>query len=315
MDSIKELLSPHLTNDFEVEALTGDASLRNYYRASTKDKSYIVCVGVPSEVKEAHENFIILTKVFLENGVRVPSIITHDVDKGFILQEDLGDIFLNVKGINKIDYVDAIDQMIKIHQIDWKKYQNENFSKLMFDREKLFFEINMTKTYLLGKLFNRNDLEKVDSIFEKILRPITDEKKMVLVHRDYHSRNIMIHNKLQYVIDYQDARRGIGQYDLCSLLEDCYIDMPLELKEELKEDYFLKMGKTSKEEWMRDYDYMAIQRVFKALGTFAYMKFERSNENYLQYIPGALKNLIRLLAPYDELKELQTIMKEVSGHD
>jgi aminoglycoside/choline kinase family phosphotransferase len=120
----------------------------------------------------------------------------------------------------------------------------------------------------------------------------------VLCHRDYHSRNLMLHEGALYIIDFQDARMGPDTYDLASLLRDSYVDLtPAQVDELIA--FFLALkaragGPTRVEEveFRRRFDLMALQRNLKALGTFGYQTSTRSNPVYIQYIPRTL-NYVR----------------------
>ena len=139
---------------------------------------------------------------------------------------------------------------------------------------------------------------------------------MVVCHRDYHSRNIMVVNEEVVVIDFQDARMGLPQYDLVSLLEDCYYKVSRDNKHDLKMIYwdnFLQKNcpQESKEEYLRLYDLMTIQRTFKALGSFAYIYKNRNDIRYLKYIGYAFENLRDVLFRYDEFRDLRVCLSEI----
>jgi aminoglycoside/choline kinase family phosphotransferase len=112
----------------------------------------------------------------------------------------------------------------------------------------------------------------------------------VLCHRDYHSRNLMLHNGQLYIIDFQDARMGPDTYDLVSLLRDSYVDLPEETVNELLAYFLALKGETGRErEFRQRFDLMALQRNLKALGTFGYQTTARRNPVYIQYIPRTLR--------------------------
>ena len=114
----------------------------------------------------------------------------------------------------------------------------------------------------------------------------------MLCHRDYHSRNLMLHDGSLYIIDFQDARMGPDTYDLASLLRDSYVDLTAQQVDELIA-YFLALtaaaaARRTTAEFRRRFDLMALQRNLKALGTFGYMTTSRNNTVYIQYIPRTL---------------------------
>ena len=112
----------------------------------------------------------------------------------------------------------------------------------------------------------------------------------VLCHRDYHSRNLMLHDGSLYIIDFQDARMGPDTYDLASLLRDSYVDIAdRELDELIAYFLALKGREPTPREFRRRFDLMALQRNLKALGTFGYQTTTRRNPVYIQYIPRTLQ--------------------------
>jgi aminoglycoside/choline kinase family phosphotransferase len=134
----------------------------------------------------------------------------------------------------------------------------------------------------------------------------------VLCHRDYHSRNLMVHGQRLYVIDFQDARQGPDTYDLVSLLRDSYVDLEEREVEgliayflALKEDHTLQASK-----FRRRFDLMALQRNLKALGTFGYQTMTRRNTVYLQYIPRTLHYVSTTLAKYPRFARLREALAE-----
>jgi N-acetylmuramate 1-kinase len=112
----------------------------------------------------------------------------------------------------------------------------------------------------------------------------------VLCHRDYHSRNLMLHDSQLYIIDFQDARMGPDTYDLASLLRDSYVDLPEQTVSELLAYFLALKGQSGEQaEFRRRFDIMALQRNLKALGTFGYQTTARRNPVYIQYIPRTLR--------------------------
>jgi aminoglycoside/choline kinase family phosphotransferase len=125
--------------------------------------------------------------------------------------------------------------------------------------------------------------------FALLVNTLANEPR-VLCHRDYHSRNLMLHESQLYIIDFQDARMGPDTYDLVSLLRDSYVDLPDHTVDELLAYFLALKGFTGSEREFRNrFDTMALQRNLKALGTFGYQTTARRNPVYIQYIPRTLK--------------------------
>ena len=134
----------------------------------------------------------------------------------------------------------------------------------------------------------------------------------VLCHRDYHSRNLMLHDGSLYIIDFQDARMGPDTYDLVSLLRDSYVDITDASVDDLIA-YFLALKtatapQPTRDEFRRRFDLMALQRNLKALGTFGYQTITRRNTVYIQYIPRTLRYAKTNLEKYPRFARLREIL-------
>lgn len=306
-----------------VEKLTGDASTRKYYRIWTNMRSYVACLDNPVGEGEEEPTFLKLQRVLHTENVRVPLIHDKELATGYILEEDLGDVTF-LKDISHIEnleeeygfYIKAIDLMASIHNIDTKKYQGESFTKLAFDVEKLYAEMEFTKKYFL-KMYLGLDVDSVEiqKLYKKLHAMCTtlSNEPRVLVHRDYHSRNLMIKNGEQIVIDFQDARMGTPLYDLVSLLEDCYYQLDNGNKDRLIKyyynTYFQKFdSKKSFEQFKNLYDLMAIQRVFKAIGSFAYIYADRKDLRYIKYIGYAFEKVRGIMLHHEDFKDERKIL-------
>lgn len=317
----KDLLADETIEN--IEKLTGDASTRKYYRIWTDKKSYVVCLDNPLTDETEEPSFLKLQRVLHNEKVRVPLIHDRELTTGYILEEDLGDVTF-LKDISKIAdkeeeyayYKGAIDLMANIHAIDTKKYAGETFTKLAFDTEKLYQEMEFSKKYFL-KMYLGLDVEsaEVEKLYKKLksMCEFLSNEPRTLVHRDYHSRNLMITNGEQVVIDFQDARMGTPLYDLVSLLEDCYYQLEAKNKEKLIEYYFETYfkkfdSKKSFSEFKRVYDMMAIQRVYKAIGSFAYIYADRKDLRYIKYIGYAFEKVRTLMLAHDDFKEERKIL-------
>jgi aminoglycoside/choline kinase family phosphotransferase len=144
--------------------------------------------------------------------------------------------------------------------------------------------------------------------FALVINELASEDR-VLCHRDYHSRNLMFHNDLLYIIDFQDARMGPDTYDLVSLLRDSYVDLPEQTVSELIAYFLALTGETDQEAAFRDrFDLMALQRNLKALGTFGYQTTARRNPVYIQYIPRTLRYVRDNLDRHHRFSRLRDVL-------
>lgn len=303
----------------EIDKLTGDASTRRYYRIFTSHDSYVVCLDNPFNESFEKHPFLSVQEFLARNNVRVPRIIDHNLPKGYSLQEDLGNVtlLLHLSSLSSLDtelqiYKKIVDQLLELHRIPVTAVNNPNLFQLKFDYTKYMDETRFTFKYFMN-FFNKNLDENLISELEQLFDPIMKRlanQKMVITHRDFHSRNIMVKDDKFTFIDFQDARWGIPQYDLVSLLEDCYYNISEDNRTTLKRYYYDNLsseihGQQSYEEFLDLYDDMLIQRVFKAVGSFCYIYNWRKDDRYLKYIGFAMEKIRRVMMNnprYSELK-------------
>jgi N-acetylmuramate 1-kinase len=250
----------------------------------------------------------------------VPTVLGYDMSLGYILLEDLGDLTLERRFFENQDfaqtlpyYYKSIDEILKIHQIQIDKTNKTPFFHIEFDTEKLLWELNYMKKNLLEDFFNLEMTEEfksdLESNFTKICNHLS-HLPQVVCHRDYHSRNIMLHKDQTYVIDFQDARLGPCQYDLVSLLRDSYVDLTLEQENLLLKYYFDKMPKEITQDWdtfIENYKLQILQRTLKACGSFSSFYNQKKDTRYIKHIQPTLiktKKILSELKGNDALKIL-----------
>lgn len=304
----------------EVDKLTGDASTRRYYRIFTSSKSYVVCLDNPYTEGDEKHPFVSVQQFLFQNNVRVPSILDHNLSRGYLLQEDLGNetLLQHISGISTKEeefkiYKQIVDQLLELHRIPSTAVKNPNLFQLKFDYQKYMDETRFTFKYFMN-FFNKSQdehlIRDLEALFDPIMRRLA-EQKMVITHRDFHSRNIMVKDGKFTFIDFQDARWGIPQYDLVSLLEDCYYELDEDNRQQLKRYYYDQLdpsihGQQSFAEFEALYADMLIQRVFKAVGSFCYIYNWRKDDRYLKYIGFAMEKIRRVMMDnprYEELKK------------
>jgi aminoglycoside/choline kinase family phosphotransferase len=304
----------------EIDKLTGDASTRRYYRIYTSQKSYVVGLDNPFNEEIEKHPFMSVQNFLQKSGVRVPQIIDSNVSRGYTLQEDLGNttLLMHLSGLTSLEdefviYKKIIDQLIVLHRAGATGIDNPHLFQLKFDFNKYMDETRFTFKYFMN-FFNKNLdehlIHDLDVLFAPIMQRLADQK-MVLTHRDFHSRNVMVQKNEYVFIDFQDARWGIPQYDLVSLLEDCYYDVNEENRQKLKRYYFDNLGEQfhhqkSYEDFLALYDDMLIQRVFKAVGSFCYIYNWRKDDRYLKYIGFAMEKIRTVMMKnhrYNEIKQ------------
>lgn len=293
----------------EIDKLTGDASTRRYYRIFTNKNSYVVCLDNPFNDDVEKHPFLSVQQFLSQNKVRVPGILDQNLTRGYLLEEDLGNetLLQHIATLGSSEeelkvYTVIVDQLLELHRISEGAIKNPHLFQLKFDYTKYMDETRFTFKYFLN-FFHRNQdeglIKDLETLFDPIMKRLASQK-MVITHRDFHSRNIMVKNSQFIFIDFQDARWGIPQYDLVSLLEDCYYDLKEENRRRLKRHYFDNLdpkihGQKSFDEFEALYNDMTIQRVFKAVGSFCYIYNWRKDDRYLKYIGFAMEKLRRLM--------------------
>jgi aminoglycoside/choline kinase family phosphotransferase len=258
-------------------------------------------------------------------GVDVPAVLDSDPERGFILLEDLGDVTLlrhlqevSTAEVERHFYERVIDSLVKLQvsaSPKGKASQLEAF-KLRFDHEKLMWEVGFTiehfyELYLKRQLSDKNRKIMVEG-FSEICTKLAAEPT-VLTHRDFHSRNIMVTGDRLVMIDFQDARMGPRQYDLASLLKDSYYQLEESQVERLLDYYVARWEATSgapldRGKFREIFDLMAVQRNFKAIGSFASFLNRRSDATYLKYIGNTFENIRRNLLKYPKYSDLREVL-------
>lgn len=304
-----------------VEKLTGDASARRYYRIVGDGKSYVVCLDNPKPEGVEIPTFAEVQAFLLSKNVRVPKIFDQFDDGTYFLEEDLGDLTLLSRLSAVSDYQEelswykkAVDLLIAMHSIPNAELKPHAFYKLSFDEAKLTFEYNFTIDYFvnnfLGHCLSARDKECLDVGFKEIIREMA-QRPMVFTHRDYHSRNLMVKNGELVVIDFQDARLGLRQYDLVSLLEDCYYQIQENNKEILIDFYLRNSEIKDLNDFMYMYDLSLLQRVFKAIGSFSYIYAKKGDKRYLKYIHYGMEKIKGVLFKYPQLSDVRKALFKI----
>lgn len=309
-----------------VTALSGDASDRRYFRLRVPGQAPQVLALHPGPITFEHMPFVNVGRLFAEMPVPVPRVLAHSDPLGIIAQEDLGDITLQAHLASA-----APDERRRRYRealgiIDTMQRRGAELASpryvpygLAFDIEKLSFELTFFVTHFV-EAHRRAGLTADDrDALGAEFRPIVDElasEQRVVCHRDYHSRNLMLHGDALAVIDFQDARMGPDTYDLASLLRDSYVDFDEAEVEALLADFQALRrtrpgvggGAGDDAEFRRRFDLMALQRNLKALGTFGFQATSRGNAAYLASVPRTLAHVRRTLERYPRFKRLRRLL-------
>jgi len=301
-----------------LEVVSGDASFRRYFRA-TNGRESLIAVDCPPD-KEPMEPFLAVAEAYRDAGVTVPEVVATDTEHGFMLQSDFGQILLLSKLHERNArqfYGDALAALP--HIMDVTKTRLGALPK--FDQALLERELGLFKDWLLGthlKVEWQPDDERIWTRFCDIMINNALAQPQVGVHRDYHSRNLMLLNDDRIgIIDFQDAVVGPITYDAVSLLRDCYIEWPDELVDELSNTLRQRLidsnrlaAQTDEAQWQQWFDLMGMQRHTKAAGIFARLAHRDKKPGYLQDVPRTLGYLERISQRYTDLNEYNVWLNE-----
>jgi aminoglycoside/choline kinase family phosphotransferase len=294
---------------------SADASFRRYFRIHLQDNT-LIAMDAPPE-KEDSNSFIDITQRLLTAGVHAPKILKQSLEQGFLVLSDLGSIpyldQLNKDTANTL-YNDAIQALIKIQHADTTNLP-------IYNADLLQIEMQLMPDWFLGthlKLeLNKNQQQTISDTFDALTKAVL-EQPQVFVHRDYHSRNLMITTTDNpAIIDYQDAVLGAISYDLVSLLRDCYIQWPtnkvvqwaLNYRDQAVDAGLIQA--IDDQTFIRWFDLMGLQRHIKVLGIFARLYHRDGKENYLKDLPLTLDYVMQVGQQHPETMALITLFKQL----
>ena len=302
---------------FLIMPASADASFRRYFRIDLDGQTYIVMDAPPQ-----HENcqpFIHVDKLFLDAGVNVPKILAQNLEQGFLLLSDLGnETYLSKLNEQTADglYRDANEALIKI-QLASKPNELPEYDEALLLREmRLFSEWYVPRH--LGVTLTDEQNNQLEALYQTILRNNLAQPR-VYVHRDYHSRNLMVTEPNPGVLDFQDAVYGPITYDLVSLYKDAYISWD----EERILDWAVRYWERAKKEGLpvsadfgdfyRDFEWMGVQRHIKVLGIFARLCHRDGKDGYLKDMPLVMSYLRKACERYIELAPMLNLLDELHG--
>jgi N-acetylmuramate 1-kinase len=283
-----------------VMPLTGDASDRRYFRVLLPESPSIVLSLHAAPFDFDKLPFVNVARLLARMPVPIPTVLGHADDLGVLALTDLGDVTLqaHLGAATATEHAALYRQAVALIATVQRRGAELTSSEYLpygvaFDVDKLTWELDFFIKHFIeayrGVVIPPAAREELRQEFASVIEALAAEPR-VLCHRDYHSRNLMLHGGDLYIIDFQDARMGPDTYDLVSLLRDSYVDLPEETVSELLAYFLALSGRSGEErEFRQRFDVMALQRNLKALGTFGYQTTARRNPVYIQYIPRTLR--------------------------
>ena len=313
-------LNNWLTNDcgingYSIKPLFGDASFRRYFRVTLADGATRIAMDAPPPQEDCRP-FVDISNRLEAAGVHVPHIYAEDLQQGFLLLEDLGDTLylskLNEETAPRLygDALGALSAMQACTNIDDLPH---------YDEALLGMELELFREWLCQKHLGLTLTDDESRMLEQLFALLIDnalQQPQHFVHRDYHSRNLMlVATHGPGVIDFQDAVIGPITYDLVSLLKDAYIRWPLEQVDNWAEGYCelaIQSGLMPQEDetkFQQWFDLMGVQRHIKVAGIFARLYRRDGKEGYLDDIPLVLEYIMEMVARYPELEALGILIE------
>ncbi len=304
---------------FTLAPASEDASFRRYFRVKFAHRT-VIAMDAPPEQEDC-KPFIFVCKLFTKAGVNVPQILAQDLSLGFLLLTDLESCtYLNALSRHDANvlYLDAVDALIKIQRISEPDVLPP-YNEELLRRETELFENWYVNKYL-GKPLSAAQQIDLNAVIDKVIRNCLDQPT-VFVHRDYHSRNLMLTDPNPGILDFQDAVYGPITYDLASLFKDAYVAWD----EARILDWVIRYWEKAKTAGLPvnhdfaafylDFEFTGVQRHLKVLGIFARLHYRDKKSGYLKDIPLVLSYLRKACARYRELTPLLVLLDELGSKE
>lgn len=306
----------------ELAPASSDASFRSYWRVERGGKSWIVMDSPPAQ--EDPRPWVRIGERLAAAGIHVPKVYASDLDQGFLLIEDLGHRLylprLNDETADSL-YSDAMDALLlmqtRVEHADLPPFDHAMLVKGLEVMPEWFLERHLGYTPTCG------DWDVLEAAFTTIIHNALEQPRC-FVHRDYHSRNLLIvdHNT-PGVIDFQGALSGPITYDLASLLRDAYVVWPREWGERWVERYrwrLLRAGvidsATTSKQFLRWFDLTGLHRHVRVLGQFYRLWYRDGKPGYLADVPRVYDYIIQVAGSYPELADFVALLKRhAEGRD
>jgi aminoglycoside/choline kinase family phosphotransferase len=314
------------TASFTVAPASADASFRRYFRvvpeaphAFTPRRTLIVMDAPPP--MENCAPFVHIAGLLNAAGVHAPQVLAADIARGFLLLSDLGDrtylAALDETSAPKL-YADAIDALVL-----WQRATRDG-ELPPYDEALLARELELFPDWYVARHLVRRLSAAQTAALRGVFRLVLDNnlaQPRVYVHRDYHSRNLMVCERNPGVLDFQDAVTGPITYDLVSLLRDAYIAWDEERQIDWAIRYWeraraagLPVGADFASFW-RDFEWMGVQRQLKVLGIFARLCHRDGKTGYVDDMPRVMAYLRGACARYVALTPLTLLLDELEDRD
>jgi aminoglycoside/choline kinase family phosphotransferase len=297
--------------------VSGDASFRRYFRLQAGEQAWI-CVDAPPD-KEDTGACVRMAELLDRHQILAPKVLSFDLAQGFMLLTDLGDrLLLNTLTPETVDrqYEQAMGTLLKLQQVPLSELSHLP----RMDSGCLHAELDLFEAWFLPQYLqiaaDAHLVQVLQSVYDQLTKSALSQPQ-VLVHRDYHSRNLMwVAGERLAQIDFQDAVVGPITYDLVSLLRDCYVVWPTAQVRTWAQRYADQVQAAgivqpvAAEDWQRWFDWVGLQRHLRVLGVFARLNFRDGKANYLNDIPLTMRYVYEVVQAYPQFSTFQECLEQ-----
>jgi len=316
--ALSHWLNQYFAAEVTPSLICGDASFRRYFRIQHLGKHYIVSDSPINLVPIAP--FVAIAKAYQAAGLLVPQVLATCNEQGFVLQTDVGEQQL-LSVLTQHNVADYYQQALNLLPTIASVTHTElgpltDYNAEFVQRELMIFVDWLVNTHIDYTLTD-NEQQMIATTFETLTQSAMSQPK-VGMHRDYHSRNLLLNEDVLAVIDFQDAVLGPITYDAVSLLRDCYVRWPDELVQQLMQYHYqlIKQHKLLSQEvdfatYQQWFDLMGLQRHIKAAGIFARLYHRDSKRGYLADIPLTLQYIVDIGSQYPQMAEFSAWVSHV----
>lgn len=309
-----------------LQAASSDASFRRYFRVSESSNTRsLIVMDAPPE-KEDVRPFVHVAELLRQGGANAPQVLAQSEDQGFLLLQDFGNTTM-LQGLNAQPAQTDAFYMQALHDLVNLQAHTSTTGLPAYGADKLLQEMNLFDEWYVGRHYGAEltDQERnwLDSIKGMLIQSALTEPQL-FVHRDYHSRNLMLTSAVGDapkfgILDFQDAVKGPLSYDLVSILRDAYIEWP----EEQTLDWTVRYWEAARKaglpicedpgEFYRQFDFMGLQRHLKILGIFARLNYRDGKAQYLNDLPMVLRYVRLVAGRYIAFKPLLLLLDRLEN--
>ncbi|NDG70179.1 MAG: hypothetical protein EBY32_02535 [Proteobacteria bacterium] len=320
-----------LTNERFPKTGNGNAAVTPLEKGGSERKFYRIRFGDESMIfvkysghKEENRHYVDIARFLNGAGVPVPEIHHHDSEEGLIWMQDLGEqdlwSFRNASWTpRRALYESTLEGVLRMHAQATKLANGADLRlERVFDADLYLWEQGYFFENCLGNYFQTPESELTELAALPALREATTAlaaRPRMLVHRDFQSQNVMIHEGAAWLIDFQGMRYGLAQYDLASLLYDPYVALTSDERCELLAFYKKRLeqnGTPVDSDFDEIFRWCALQRLMQALGAYGFLGLKKNRPDFLAHTPVALRSLLEVASALDGLAPLVKKLNSLS---